>query len=162
MKKLNVAIIGLGYIGESHIEAVHRLGFCNLYGVYDANMETAKAKSEYYGIPKCYNSIEELLADPNVDAVHNCTPTMLHHKINCQILEAGKHLFSEKPLCTTKEEAEELIAVKVAANKPTLLFLISFPQKYITIIAATDGIIDEYLKDKSVSGANNNQNLIYK
>ncbi|MBO5888995.1 MAG: Gfo/Idh/MocA family oxidoreductase [Clostridia bacterium] len=124
MKKLNVAIIGLGYIGESHIEAVHRLGFCNLYGVYDANMETAKAKSEYYGIPKCYNSIEELLADPNVDAVHNCTPTMLHHKINCQILEAGKHLFSEKPLCTTKEEAEELIAVK--AKHPELAAAVNF------------------------------------
>lgn len=112
MKKLNVAIIGLGYIGESHIEAVNRIGLCNLYGVLARNKEVAKQKAEYYGIPKCYDSLEELLADPNVDVVHNCTPTKIHHEINCKILKAGKHLFTEKPLCTTKAEAEELIAIK--------------------------------------------------
>lgn len=114
MAKLKAAIIGLGYIGESHIEAVHRIGMCELYGVFDANTALAQQKAEYYGIPKCYSSVEELLADPDVDVVHNCTPTKLHHAINCQILNAGKHLLSEKPLCTTSEEAEELIRVKQA------------------------------------------------
>ena len=114
MKKLNAAIIGLGYIGESHIEAIHRIGLCNLLGVYDANVEAAKAKAEYYGIPKCYDSLEDMLADPEVDVVHNCTPTKLHHEINCKIIAAGKHLFSEKPLCTTKAESDELIALKAA------------------------------------------------
>lgn len=114
MKKLKTAIIGLGYIGESHIEAIHRLGMCELYGVYDVNSEAAKQKAEYYGIPKCYSSIDELLADPEVDVVHNCTPNRLHHEINCKILNSGKHLFSEKPLCSTYEEAQELIKVKKA------------------------------------------------
>ncbi len=112
MKKLKTAIIGLGYIGESHIEAVHRIGMCELYGVFDANQQMAEEKAAYYNIPKCYKSIDELLADPEVDVVHNCTPNRLHHEINCKILKAGKHLFSEKPLCSTYAEAEELIAVK--------------------------------------------------
>ena len=124
MKKLNVAIIGLGYIGESHIEAVRRIGFCNLYGVLARNVETAKAKADYYGIPKCYESLEELLADPNVDVVHNCTPTKIHHEINCKILLAGKHLFTEKPLCTTKAEADELIKIK--NSRPDLVVGVNF------------------------------------
>ena len=111
MNKIRTAIIGLGYIGESHIEAVHRIGMCELYGVFDANYELAKAKAELYNIPKCYKSIDELLADPEIDAVHNCTPNSLHHELNCKIIKAGKNLFSEKPLCTTYEEAEELIGV---------------------------------------------------
>lgn len=121
MKKLKTAIIGLGYIGESHIEAVNRIGSCTLYGVFDANKELAKEKTEFYGIPKCYDSIDELLADPEIDVVHNCTPNRLHHEINCRVIKAGKNLFSEKPLCTTYKEAEELISVlkenpKVAAG----------------------------------------------
>ncbi len=114
MKKLNTAIIGLGYIGESHIEAINRIGLCSLHGVYDADRNMAKTKAEYYGIPKCYASLDELLCDPEVDVVHNCTPTKLHHEINCKIIKAGKHLLSEKPLCTTKAESDELIALKAA------------------------------------------------
>ncbi len=112
MKKLKVAIIGLGFIGESHIEAVRRIGNCELYGVLSSHPEKAKAKAEYYGIPKCYNSLEELLADPDVDVIHNCTPNRLHHEINCKVIRAGKHLFSEKPLCATYQEAEELLAAQ--------------------------------------------------
>ncbi len=112
MKKLKTAIIGLGYIGESHIEAVHRIGLCELYGVFDANRALAEEKTAYYGIPKCYASIDELLADPEVDVVHDCTPNRLHHDINCRILRAGKHLLSEKPLCSSYEEAMDLVEVK--------------------------------------------------
>ena len=61
MKKLNSAIIGLGYIGESHIEAINRIGLCNLVGVYDANEELAKAKAEYYGIKKTAKSRQKLI-----------------------------------------------------------------------------------------------------
>ena len=112
MKKINVGIIGMGYIGESHIEAVRRIGQCNLYAVADTNYQLAKAKAECYGIEKCYCSVEELLADPNIDAVHNCTPNFLHLKINKEIIRSGKHLLSEKPLCTTYEEALELVELK--------------------------------------------------
>lgn len=112
MKKIKVGIIGMGYIGESHIEAVRRIGCCELYAVADVNAELAKKKAEYYGVQKCYSSVEELLNDPEIDAVHNCTPNFLHLAINKKIIESGKHLLSEKPLCMNYEEAAELAELK--------------------------------------------------
>ena len=112
MKKIKVGIIGMGYIGESHIEAVRRIGLCELYAIADTNADLARRKAEYYGIEKCYNTVDELLSDPEIDAVHNCTPNFLHLEINRKILKSGKHLFSEKPLCTTYAEAAELVELK--------------------------------------------------
>ncbi|MBE6644287.1 MAG: Gfo/Idh/MocA family oxidoreductase [Ruminococcaceae bacterium] len=112
MKKIKVGIVGMGYIGESHIEAVRRIGFCELYAVADTNAALAKAKADYYGIEKCYSNLDDLLGDPEIDAVHNCTPNFLHLEINKKILKSGKHLLSEKPLCMNYAEAEELLKLK--------------------------------------------------
>lgn len=124
MKKIKVGIIGMGYIGESHIEAVRRIGFCELYAVADTNAALAKAKADYYGIEKCYTSVEELLSDPEIDAVHNCTPNFLHLSINREIIKSGKHLLSEKPLCKTYEEAKELVELK--AKHPGSIAAVNF------------------------------------
>ena len=70
--------------------------------------------SEHYGIEKYYTDVEELLADENIDAVHNCTPNSLHLKINREVLKSGKHLLSEKPFCMNYEEARELVELKKA------------------------------------------------
>ena len=112
MSKIRVGIIGMGYIGESHIEAVRRIGLCELYAIADTNASLAQKKADYYGIEKCYTTVDELLNDPNIDAVHNCTPNFLHLEINKKIIKSGKHLFSEKPLCTTYAEAKELVDLK--------------------------------------------------
>ncbi len=112
MKKIKVGIIGMGYIGESHIEAVRRIGACELYAVADTNYELARKKADDYGIEKCYSCVEDLLADPEIDAVHNCTPNFLHLEINKQIIRSGKHLLSEKPLCMNYEQARELVELK--------------------------------------------------
>ena len=53
---IKVGIIGMGYIGESHIEDVRRIGFCELYAVADTNAALAKAKADYYEIKKCYTT----------------------------------------------------------------------------------------------------------
>ena len=112
MKKIKVGIIGMGYIGESHIEAVRRIGCCELYAVADVNSELAQKKADYYGVQKCYSNVEDLLNDPEIDAVHNCTPNFLHLSINKKIIESGKHLLSEKPLCMNYAEAAELVELK--------------------------------------------------
>jgi len=112
VRKINVGIIGLGYIGESHIEAVRRIGLCNLYAVADTNAALAREKAAMYGIERCYESVDALLADNSIEAIHNCTPNFLHTEINKQILRSGKHLLSEKPLSTTYQEALELAELK--------------------------------------------------
>ncbi len=109
MKPINVGIIGMGYIGESHIEAVRRIGMCRLVAVADTNAALAKDKAELYGIEKAYSSVEEMLSDDKIDAIHNCTPNFLHTAINLKTLRAGKHLLSEKPLSDSYEGAMTLV-----------------------------------------------------
>lgn len=110
--KIRVGIIGMGYIGESHIEAIRRIGICELSAVADTNFALAKQKAEMYGIEKVYTSVDELLADKDIDVVHNCTPNFLHKEINEKIIRSGKHLFSEKPLTMNYKEAEQLLELK--------------------------------------------------
>jgi len=124
MKTIKVGILGLGYIGASHIDAIRRIPCCELVAVADTNIEYAKAKAEQYGVSRYYGTLEELLADPAIEVVHNCTPNHLHTIINRKIIEAGKHLFSEKPLARTYAEAEDLLAV--AAAHPEVVCGVNF------------------------------------
>lgn len=112
LKKINVGVIGMGYIGESHIEALRRIGICNLVAIADTNYELALSKAELYGIEKVYKTVDEILNDDSIDVIHNCTPNFLHKEINEKIIRSGKHLLSEKPLTTTYAEAQELIKLK--------------------------------------------------
>lgn len=109
MKKIRAGIIGMGFIGVSHIEAVRRIGFAELVAVADVNYELAKRKADEYYISKCYRSVDELLADERIDVVHNCTPNNLHTEINEKIIKAGKHIFSEKPLATNSEDSSKTL-----------------------------------------------------
>ena len=108
-KKLKVGIVGMGFIGPSHIENARRVGSAEVIGILEATKELTQEKADLYNVPKCYGTIEEMLADPEIDVVHNCTPTNLHLEYNKKIIEAGKHLFSEKPLTRTSAESRELL-----------------------------------------------------
>ncbi len=77
----------------------------------DSRLEAAQRKAQALNIAHAYDSVEALLAHPGLQVVHNCTPNHLHAQINRQILAAGLHVFSEKPLCMTAEEARELVAL---------------------------------------------------
>jgi len=124
MTKIRTGIIGMGFIGVSHIEAVRRIGFARLAAVADSNQALAAAKASEFDVPKCYPTVEELLADPEIDVVHNCTPNNLHLEVNEKIIKAGKHVFSEKPLGMTSKETERMLAL-LAAN-PRLVGGVNF------------------------------------
>ncbi|MBN6044045.1 Gfo/Idh/MocA family oxidoreductase [Citrobacter sp. ku-bf4] len=113
---INVGIIGSGFIGPAHVEALRRLGFVQVVALCDGSLSQAQEKAQALNVPHAYGSVEELLAHPNLQVVHNCTPNHLHAQINRQILRAGKHVFSEKPLCMTAEEARELVALAEEAG----------------------------------------------
>lgn len=161
MKKIKVGIVGMGYIGESHIEAVRRIGFCELYAVADTNAALAQAKAEYYGIEKCYTNLEDLLADPDIDAVHNCTPNFLHLEINKKILRAGKHLLSEKPLCKSYAEAKELLAVK--AECPNVAAAVNFNYRLNPMMQEAKNRIrsGEFGEVRVISGSYQQDYLLY-
>ncbi|KKC64161.1 dehydrogenase [Citrobacter amalonaticus] len=105
---IQVGIIGSGFIGPAHIEALRRLGGVNVVALCDSSLAVAQERADALHIPQAYGSVEALLAHPGLQVVHNCTPNHLHADINRQILRAGLHVFSEKPLCMTPDEAREL------------------------------------------------------
>lgn len=108
---IDVAIIGTGFIGPAHLEALRRLGNVNVVALCDATLADAQQRARALHVPYAYSDVAALLRHPGLQVVHNCTPNHLHAKINRQVLLAGKHIFSEKPLCMTREEAQELVAL---------------------------------------------------
>ena len=106
---IQVGIIGSGFIGPAHIEALRRLGNVNVVALCDSSQAVADERARSLHVPHAYGSVEALLAHPGLQVVHNCTPNHLHADINRQILRAGLHVFSEKPLCMTPDEAHELV-----------------------------------------------------
>jgi predicted dehydrogenase len=109
MKTLKVGVIGTGFIGPAHVESVRRLGGIKVVGLAEVDQKTAEAKADEMGIPRAYGDFNDLLADDEIVAVHNCTPNSLHYPINKAILKAGKHCISEKPLAMNSKESRELV-----------------------------------------------------
>jgi predicted dehydrogenase len=103
-----MGIVGTGFIGPHHIDAVRRLGFVDIVALAESNETLARQKAEMLHIPKAYASYEALIADPAVDVVHNTTPNYLHYPVSVAAIAKGKHIVSDKPLALTAAEARRL------------------------------------------------------
>ncbi len=127
MRKLNVGIIGCGAISGIYIQNCYRLANLRLVALADldaarpaAKIEEIKAKYggewKLAGMPELPRacSVEELLGDASVELVLNLTVPKVHGAVSEQILRAGKHVYSEKPLATSREEAGKLTALAAA------------------------------------------------
>lgn len=110
-KKIKVGIIGAGFIGSAHIEAVRRLEFVEVIALAQSDEKKAKHKAEQLGIPLAYGNYKDLINNSEIDVVHNCTPNYLHYPINKEIIEAGKHILSEKPLALSCDQTAELVSL---------------------------------------------------
>jgi predicted dehydrogenase len=116
MEKIKVGVIGTGFIGPTHIEAIRRLGFVEVVGLAQSSQEAAEIKAAELGIPKAYGDYRDMLRDSEIQVVHNCTPNHLHFAINKEIILAGKHVLSEKPLAMSSQESAELLALAKKHN----------------------------------------------
>ncbi len=108
-------IVGTGFIGPVHVEALRRLGRPVL-GVAGSSPQRGRAVAERLGLPRGYESLQAVLADPRVSAVHLATPNRLHFPQCKQVLAAGKHLLCEKPLAMTSSETAALLALAEGAG----------------------------------------------
>lgn len=108
MKRIGMGIVGTGFIGPHHIDAVRRLGYVDVLAIAEANEDLAKAKCAELGVPRAYGSYEAMLKDPDVHVVHNTTPNFLHFPVNAAVIAAGKHIISDKPLALTAADARKL------------------------------------------------------
>src|SRR2546421_12032889 len=131
MKTIKAGIIGTGFIGPAHVEAARRLGFVEMIALCEANDELARSKADKLNIPISYGSVKDFLADKEIEVVHNCTPNHLHFEISKQIIAAGKHVISEKPLAMTTTESKELVKL---ARKAGVVNAIDFNYRYYPLV----------------------------
>ena len=108
IREIKAAVVGTGFIGVVHVEALRRLGV-EVTGIVGSSPERAAEKARAAGLPAPYPSFEAMLADPAVEVVHLTTPNHLHHEQVRAVLAAGKHVVCEKPLAMNSEETGELL-----------------------------------------------------
>jgi predicted dehydrogenase len=101
-------VVGTGFIGPAHIEALRRIGI-PVAGLVERDAATAEAKARALGVTRGYPSLEAALADPGIDVVHLAVPNHLHAPCARAALAAGKHVLCEKPLALTSAESAELV-----------------------------------------------------
>jgi predicted dehydrogenase len=131
MKTLKAGIIGTGYIGPAHFEALRRLGSVDVAAVAEATQDLADKKSRQLGIAKAYGNYRDMLDNKEIDVIHNCTPNFMHLQVNKDILNAGKHCISEKPLGMNSRESAELVTL--AKNKK-LVNAVNFNYRYYPLV----------------------------
>jgi predicted dehydrogenase len=115
MSKLNAAIIGLGFVGRAHLDALRRLGI-SVQGILGSTPERGKEAAETLQLPRAYSSLDELAADASVQVVHLCTPNYLHFQEASQLLRAGKQVLCEKPLTLDSRESAALVSLAKEVN----------------------------------------------
>jgi len=130
MEKTKVAVFGTGFMGRVHVEALRRLGNVEVVAIAGRTAENARAFAVTNSIERSTGDYRELLADPEIAAVHICSPNALHFPMAKATLEANKHVLCEKPLASTVAEAVTMAALatdKKLANC-TLYNIRSYPQ----------------------------------
>ena len=120
MKPVNVAMIGVGCISGIYLENITKtFKDVKLIGVCDLVRERAEQAQQKYGVPKLYETMYDAFSDPEVELVLNLTRPYEHFEVSKAALEAGKHVYSEKPLGASLEEGQAL--VKLAQEKGLML-----------------------------------------
>jgi predicted dehydrogenase len=111
MSTIKTAIIGTGFMGRVHLEALRRVAYVEPVAIVGRNKDAARGLGEGFGISTFTIDYRDILRDPAIDAVHICTPNAQHFSMAKDALLAGKHVLCEKPLATSVEEGEELVAL---------------------------------------------------
>ena len=104
-----MGIVGAGFVGPHHVDAVRRLGYVDVVAVAGSSQASAEKKAEALGARRAYGSYEALLNDPEIQVVHTATPNYLHYPVNAAAIAKGKHIVSDKPLAMTAAEAKKLL-----------------------------------------------------
>ncbi len=107
--EIRAGVVGIGFIGVAHVEALRRLGV-QVAGVVGSTPERARAKAEAAGLGTVYESVEALAADDSIDVIHIASPNYAHADQVRTVLAAGKHVVCEKPLALTSDDTADLVS----------------------------------------------------
>jgi hypothetical protein len=111
MKPFNVGVLGIGDISNVYISNLKSYDIVSVVACAGRDLEKARRKAELHGLPKAYATAAELIADPDIDIVLNLTLPAVHAELTTMALEAGKHVYTEKPLAATYVEGRRILAL---------------------------------------------------
>jgi predicted dehydrogenase len=131
MPKLRTAVIGTGFVGRVHVEAIRRLGDVELAAIADQSDDLADKFARQLGVDRAYGDYRRVLDDPQIAAVHICVPNALHYEIAKAAIEAGKSVLCEKPLAASVGEAQELAAL---AERRKVVHATSYNLRYYPLV----------------------------
>jgi predicted dehydrogenase len=116
MQQIGVAVIGAGFIGPVHVEALKRVGV-RLTGILGVDEAESRRAAQALGLGQAYHDLPEVLADPRVQSVHITTPNRFHFAMARQALQAGKHVICEKPLALNTRETAQLVKLARGSDR---------------------------------------------
>lgn len=135
LAEIGAAVVGVGFIGAVHVEALRRLGV-QVHGV----VGSSRGRAEQANLAPAYESFEAMLDDSRVDVVHITTPNHLHHAQAAAALRAGKHVVCEKPLAMTSDESADLLRI---AEESGLVHATNFNLRFYPICQHVRGLVRE-------------------
>ncbi len=151
MKKLNVGLIGAGFMGKAHV-----VGYSNMPKLFwpapampvmkticDIVPEIAADAKERFGFEKCCSDYREIIQDPEIDVVSICTPNNAHAEIAIAALKAGKHVICEKPIASTLEDAEKMAEAAEEAAKQGIISMNAYQYRRVPALVLAKKFIDE-------------------
>lgn len=141
MEALHAAIIGVGFVGRAHLDALRRRGI-SVEGVLGSSSERTNKLSRILGVSRGYKSLHELVEDKGVQVVHICTPNYLHFEQAKTVLESGKHVLCEKPLAMNTAESVKLIEL---AKKHERAGCVAYNLRYYPLCQEARSIIQRGL-----------------
>jgi predicted dehydrogenase len=107
--EIKAGVVGVGFIGAAHVEALRRLGV-EVLGIVGSAPQRARAKAEAIGLERVYDSVEEMAAAPDIDVIHIASPNYAHAEQVRTVLDAGKQVVCEKPLALNSQDTADLVA----------------------------------------------------
>lgn len=128
MKRMNLAVVGTGPIAASMVQAAHEVDGAAAYAVYSRSYEKGRAFAEKNQIDWVYTDFEEMLKDENVDFVYLASPNSLHYSQAKDVIKARKNVIVEKPFCSNRKQAADLIA-RAKRNNVWIFEAITVPHK---------------------------------
>jgi predicted dehydrogenase len=132
-----VAVIGVGFVGKAHLEALRRLAI-PVRGILGSSPERTREAARELRVERAYSSMDELVKDASVTAVHVCTPNNVHYDQAKAALDAGKHVMCEKPLSMNTRESSALIEL---AGKSKLVGGVTYNLRYYPLCQEAHALV---------------------
>ncbi len=148
MRQVNVGFVGCGFMGQlAHLANFATDPRCRVLGIADLRQNLAKKVAEKYSIPRVYPSHSDLLENPEIEAIVEITQDDMHAPIAIEAMKAGKHVYTEKPMTTNIEDAQEMVHT---AERCGTKLMVSYMKRYDPGVEAARGEVTRALADRSM------------